>query len=166
MRPFQRGPRGTIPRAVLFVRIMQHLRGYVYVALQFACVGALLLSGPLLPRSLPVALTFLVALLLGLWAVLSMGLGKFRISPYLHPSGQFHRSGPYRFVRHPMYLALILAMLGSLAGDPSPARIGLWLALVLVLVLKLRMEERLLMDRYPGYAAYATSTRRVLPFVY
>lgn len=160
------GPPGTNRRAALFFLIMQQIRGYLYVAVQFACVGVILITGPLLPRSIPFALLLLVSVLLGLWAVLSMGLGRFRISPFLHPSGRFHRRGPYRFVRHPMYLALLMAMFASVAGDFSPVRVCVWLLLLAVLVLKLRMEERLLAARHPDYAPYAAATRRLLPFIY
>jgi protein-S-isoprenylcysteine O-methyltransferase Ste14 len=145
---------------------MHQIRGYLYVAVQFACVGAILLTGPIVPPSVPAALLLLVSVLLGLWAVLSMGLGRFRITPYLHPAGRLHRRGPYRVVRHPMYLALLLAMLGSVAGDPSAARFGVWLLLIGTLVLKLRMEEKLLAERHSEYAAYAATTCRMLPFVY
>jgi len=145
---------------------MQQIRGYLYVAVQFACVGALLLTGPAVPPSLPAVLLLVVSVLLGLWAVLSMGLGRFRISPFLHPSGRLHRRGPYRFIRHPMYLALLMATFASVAGDFSPVRICVWLLLLSVLLQKLRMEETLLAGRHAEYATYAATTRRILPFLY
>jgi protein-S-isoprenylcysteine O-methyltransferase Ste14 len=145
---------------------MRRRRGYLYVAIQFACVGIIALSGPMLPPPLPARLVLASSLVLGLWAVVSMGPGRFRISPYLHPLGRLHRSGPYRFVRHPMYVALILAMLALVLGEISVLRIGAWITLVAVLVLKLRLEEHLLAERYPEYVSYARATRRFLPFVY
>lgn len=136
------------------------------MAVQFGCVGVMLLTGPVVPVWLPARLLLAGAVLLGLWAVFSMGLGRFRISPYLHPSGRLLRTGPYRFVRHPMYLALILAMLALLVDRWSALRIGAWLTLIAVLVLKLRLEERLLATRFPGYARYARTTFRILPYLY
>jgi len=145
---------------------MRKLHGYLLVTLQFFSLAVIALTGPLLPASLPARLVLIAAVLGGLWAVLSMGVGRFKISPYLHRSGRLHRAGPYRFVRHPMYLALLVAMLASVLSEPSAIRAAAWLSLGVVLVQKLRMEERLLTERYPEYAGYARSTRRLLPFVY
>ena len=136
------------------------------MAVQFGCVGVIVLTGPLVPAGLPARLLLVGAVLLGLWAVLSVGLGKFRISPYLHPAGRLLRTGPYRFVRHPMYLSLLLAMLALLIDHWTALRIGAWLTLVAVLVLKLRLEERLLTRRFPEYARYARATYRMLPYLY
>jgi protein-S-isoprenylcysteine O-methyltransferase Ste14 len=77
------------------------------------------------------------------------------------------RSGPYRLVRHPMYAGLVPVMVGM----------GLWLhstataigALIPTVILAIRIvhEERLLRDRLPEYADYASSVRwRMLPGVW
>ena len=136
------------------------------MALQFACVGIIVLTGPAVHLSIAAGLVIATSVFLGMWAVFSMRLGRFHITPTLHPLGQLTRRGPYRLVRHPMYLALILAMLGAVINEPSPIRIAAWLSLVVILVLKLRMEERLLAERYVEYITYAASTWRLLPFVY
>ena len=76
-------------------------------------------------------------------------------------------TGPYRIVRHPMYLA-ILVMFGA-----TPVALGSWwavipsLPLVAVLVARIRVEERLLGDRLEGYREYSQHTRhRLLPGVW
>ncbi|RAO77527.1 methyltransferase family protein [Dyella jiangningensis] len=73
-------------------------------------------------------------------------------------------AGPYRWVRHPMYLGSALAFLAT------PAALGsayAWLGAVpatWALVVRLLDEERLLKERLPGYAAYASRVRfRLLP---
>ncbi len=75
--------------------------------------------------------------------------------------------GPYRYVRHPGYLGVILTQLGTpfLLGSPwalIPA--GLSVALFVVRTL---LEDRVLADELPGYRAYAQQTRsRLLPGVW
>ena len=65
-------------------------------------------------------------------------------------------SGPYRFVRHPGYVATIV---GLVVG--SPMMLGSWwafipaLATVFGLVLRTSLEDRMLIQELPGYAAYA-----------
>jgi protein-S-isoprenylcysteine O-methyltransferase Ste14 len=84
------------------------------------------------------------------------------------PSDRGHLvvEGPYAVVRHPIYSGAMLFLVGiALAVSP-------WMFLGIALLgtvwaLKARVEERLLVARYPGYAAYCERTRyRLCPFVY
>ncbi len=68
-------------------------------------------------------------------------------------------TGPYRFIRHPMYLAVILSILcvplflGSLFSlIPAVLIVGLF-------VLRTSLEDRTLQAELPGYAEYASKTR-------
>ena len=74
--------------------------------------------------------------------------------------------GPYRRLRHPMYLAELALAFGAplLLG----ARLTLLLAVLFAsLVLhRIGVEERVLGERLPGYDAYAARTYRLLPYVY
>ena len=76
-------------------------------------------------------------------------------------------TGPYAFVRHPMYLAVLLFGLGS-----GPA-LGSWwsgLALLPVLIVFVRrtlFEDRMLHDELPGYREYARRVHyRVVPGIF
>ena len=72
-------------------------------------------------------------------------------------------SGPYRYVRHPMYSA-ILVMWPGIALE-----LGSWWALipaamiVIVFVIRTALEDRTLQAELPGYAEYASQTPRFLP---
>ena len=63
--------------------------------------------------------------------------------------------GPYRFVRHPMYAARTVLIIGV------ALMLGSWLALVpaaliaLLLVLRTSLEDRMLTAELPGYREYA-----------
>ncbi|MBU0492823.1 MAG: isoprenylcysteine carboxylmethyltransferase family protein [Chloroflexi bacterium] len=75
--------------------------------------------------------------------------------------------GPYRYVRHPMYVGIILLL-------PSVALfLGSWWALVpagliaVLMVVRTALEDRTLRAELPGYAEYAQQTRyRLLPGVW
>jgi protein-S-isoprenylcysteine O-methyltransferase Ste14 len=76
-------------------------------------------------------------------------------------------TGPYRLVRHPMYLVMIVMFLFI------PLALGSYFALTTVafliplLVLRLQNEEKLLGRELPGYAGYCLRTRfRLIPFVW
>jgi protein-S-isoprenylcysteine O-methyltransferase Ste14 len=74
-------------------------------------------------------------------------------------------SGPYRFVRHPIYTGILLALLGTALATNL-----YWLgACVLVgayFVHSARVEERILADAFPAtYPRYRARTKMLIPFV-
>lgn len=103
------------------------------------------------------------ALALGLWG--AGGLGRYlRVHPRPAQRAQLRTGGAYRFVRHPIYAAVLL---GSTAGAVLAARVeplvGL-LLLTLVLHLKAGYEEGLLRAQFgDAYAVYSSRVPRLLP---
>jgi protein-S-isoprenylcysteine O-methyltransferase Ste14 len=74
-------------------------------------------------------------------------------------------SGPYRFVRHPIYSGLLLGFVGT-----AVATNVLWLAAVAIVgpyfVFSARVEERNLTRTFPGsYPGYRAHTKMLIPFV-
>ena len=112
-----------------------------------------------------------VALLAGL-AVIVLGAGylrrerSFSVLPRPLASGGLVETGPYRFVRHPVYAGLILATFGVALIRVSWLVAALALALALVLDMKRRREEAWLLERFEGYAGYRARTKALVPFVY
>ena len=91
--------------------------------------------------------------------------GNFNIRPDPHPEGRLVTGGPYAWVRHPMYLAVLLAMAAfALGGDAW--QWAAWVALAAVLAAKALREEKGLADLHPGYGAYRARTRAIIPFVF
>jgi len=90
------------------------------------------------------------------------------ISPMPRPTetSVLIQDGIYRRLRHPIYAGLILVALGWSLLMASLAALVLALLLAVILDLKARREEVWLRERYPGYAAYATHTKRFVPGIY
>jgi len=139
---------------------------YFLVMLQFASLAAFALTGPWL-ASVPwlLAVEF-GGLLLGVWALLSVGRGNLYILPDVRAGATFVRRGPYRFIRHPMYAALLLVGAALTLDQPSPMRLAALALLLAVILVKLHYEERLLGAAFPEYARYKQETSRLIPFVY
>lgn len=71
--------------------------------------------------------------------------------------------GPYRLVRHPVYLGEIGAAAGLVAGAPAARNLVALAVLVAAQLVRMRLEERALAQAFPEYAAYAARTPRLLP---
>lgn len=74
--------------------------------------------------------------------------------------------GPYRIVRHPLYLTEEIAVVGILLPYWSAAALLLFLAHLAVQLLRLGNEERVLRAAFPDYADYARRTARLIPGVW
>ena len=75
-------------------------------------------------------------------------------------------SGPYRVVRHPMYLGYTITQLGFCLLNPTWTNIGLYSSAFVLQILRLRAEEDLL-AKDPAYADYMTHTRfRLIPGIF
>lgn len=75
-------------------------------------------------------------------------------------------SGPYAFVRHPIYTGLMLAMIGSAVTEGL-----LWLILFAFyfayFLVSSRSEERMMLAQFPEtYPAYRRRTKMLVPFVF
>ena len=142
------------------------LAGRLLVAAQFALLAWLI--WPLTPqRWTPAALALLAAaVMLGLWTLFHNRPGNFNIRPEPKASTRLVSSGPYRYVRNPMYSAVLLFAAAEVLAYGDAWKILCWVALALVLYAKTLLEERALRALFPGYAAYARRVRRFIPGVF
>lgn len=84
-------------------------------------------------------------------------------SPIPKSDGQLVTNGLYRFVRHPIYSAILLAAMGVLLDAGYWPQLPIALMLYLLLNQKANFEEELLLQRYPDYAKYQRATPRFFP---
>jgi protein-S-isoprenylcysteine O-methyltransferase Ste14 len=87
--------------------------------------------------------------------------------PEADPQSGFVTAGPYRWVRHPIYLGLILVTTGTaLAWGSAVACCIVVLAIVPTFIWRARTEETLLSRTFgESYAAYRRRTRLLLPLI-
>ncbi|MCE7988870.1 MAG: isoprenylcysteine carboxylmethyltransferase family protein [Caldilinea sp. CFX5] len=142
------------------------MRSYLLVLLQFAAILAILLTGPLWARAPWLLAVELAGLALVLWALLAMQLANLHVLPDVRSNAQLVQRGPYRWIRHPMYSAILLATLALVIDAFTWLRLGFWFVLLIDLLIKLHYEERLLAAHYTDYGYYQQQTKRLLPFVY
>jgi protein-S-isoprenylcysteine O-methyltransferase Ste14 len=141
--------------------------GYFLIGLQFALIAVLaLLAAPAFVRGeAPWGAWILMATgaLLAAWAICHNRPGNFNIHPMPRQGGALIEHGPYRWIRHPMYTAVLACGAAcAWAADPPWGWVAL-VALALVLAAKAALEERLMLAMHPGYAGYRRRTGRFLP---
>ena len=74
--------------------------------------------------------------------------------------------GPYRLVRHPLYLGELTAVLGIVLGSRRPLLAGgTWLVCVGLQLARTSYEERNIRAEFPQYDEYAARTKRLIPGV-
>lgn len=135
-----------------------------YVLLLAAPVEAVLVGGAPSWRGLG-----LVLFALGVYGYRRAGaaLGD-ALSPLVspRPDASLVTDGPYRWLRHPMYLSQALIAIGA------PLTLGCrwvtWLAVPAVVLLGVRMwlEDAALARRFPEHSRWAATAKRIVPFVY
>lgn len=90
----------------------------------------------------------LLGVALGIWAVRSLGENNWSVYPTPNEGSSISATGAYKYVRHPMYTALILFFL------PVALRADGWFSwilygvLVFTLFVKILFEERQLIKKH------------------
>jgi protein-S-isoprenylcysteine O-methyltransferase Ste14 len=116
-----------------------------------------------LPYFAGVALLY-VGLAFAVWARAHLGR-NWSGSVTVKQDHELIRSGPYGYVRHPIYTGLLTAVLGTaLASGTVRAAIGL-LIITASLVRKIGTEEAFMRETFPGtYQRYSEEVPALVPF--
>jgi protein-S-isoprenylcysteine O-methyltransferase Ste14 len=120
---------------------------------------------PETPATAPVVLgdgLLLAGLVWSVWAVRTLGR-SFSVIPQARAVVS---AGPYRVVRHPLYLGEIVATLGLAVVRPSAGTFAAWLLLCVLQAFRATHEERLLAATLTDYDGYRRCTRRLVPGLY
>ena len=136
------------------------------VVLQFAAIAAVLLpAGRAGALWTGLAIAFAGIAWVG-WTVLFNRWGNFNIRPEPKAGARLVTAGPYRWVRHPMYLGSVAIGLGACVAGPQVWRIVAWLVLSATLVAQARREEAGLLREFPGYADYRRGRAFLIPGIW
>lgn len=76
------------------------------------------------------------------------------------------QTGPYRLIKHPLYLAEEIAVFGVVLKSLSPVTLALFVLHIGVQVCRIYYEEDLLRRNFPEYASYEESRWRLIPYVW
>jgi protein-S-isoprenylcysteine O-methyltransferase Ste14 len=139
---------------------------YLLVAIQFIGIFYFIFTGSVFPENIYVLIIEIIATLIGVWAVLAMKMHTLTVMPSVKQGGQLCTSGPYRVIRHPMYTAVLLLLLGLLLNNYSHTGLVVFFIVLVDLIVKMNVEEKILIAHYADYKDYMTGTKRIVPFIY
>jgi protein-S-isoprenylcysteine O-methyltransferase Ste14 len=128
------------------------------------------LSAMLLENSLATEIAAMIICLLGLlvciWARVNLA-SNWSFTLDLKKGHELIRTGPYRFIRHPIYTGILLMFLSSaLIVGKLGGVLGLAILLIRFL-LRIAQEEELMTRQFPAeYGEYKKSTNALVPFVW
>jgi protein-S-isoprenylcysteine O-methyltransferase Ste14 len=128
-------------------------------------VVGLILRQEVLSASLAAIALQAFAVALMVWARLTFGRRSFHAtaSP---TEGGLVTTGPYRWLRHPIYTAVCLFSWACCVGHPSWFSLGMASLVTAGGLVRMLAEETLLGVRYPEYKEYARRTKRMVPYVF
>jgi protein-S-isoprenylcysteine O-methyltransferase Ste14 len=104
------------------------------------------------------------AALLMLWARVTFGWRSFHAAANPSEGGLVTR-GPYHWVRHPIYLAILVFVWAGVASRGAVLDALMAIVATAAIAVRIGTEEALVVGRYPEYADYARRTKRLIPFV-
>lgn len=134
--------------------------------LQFGCFAALALGYKVILHDSYWHISQAVGVLLGLWAIFSIKLKHLSIFPEPKDGSLLVTHGPYKWLRHPMYTAVLLFFGPVAVYANSLVAYLIVILLLLTLLVKLHYEERRLNSMFADYRQYQKRSKKLIPFVY
>ncbi len=101
----------------------------------------------------------ITGIVLSIFALGSLGK-SFSIIPQAR---KLIETGPYRIVRHPLYVSELIGVFGLVLAGLTIPKIVIFLLLVALQVYRAFQEEKLLANVFPEYKAYSSKTSRFIP---
>ena len=139
---------------------------YLFVIFQLGALAFIVFTGPLFSISISGLAVEFFGIALAAWAVVIMRSNA-NVTPVPKKSGVLVTWGPYKYIRHPMYIAQIIAVIPLVIDHPSPWRSGALLILIITLLFKLHYEEKRLVDHFgESYNNYQKQSKKLLPFIF
>ncbi|MBN2009818.1 isoprenylcysteine carboxylmethyltransferase family protein [candidate division KSB1 bacterium] len=124
----------------------------------------LLITGNIFSASPFVIGAQVLAIGISVWARRSFKSGGFNI--HAEPKGeQLIVSGPYKYIRHPMYTSALLLIWSSVLSHLSPLEVGIGVIVTTSAFVRIAVEEQFLRARFADYENYSYTTSRIIPFL-
>jgi protein-S-isoprenylcysteine O-methyltransferase Ste14 len=100
-----------------------------------------------------------------IWARANLGR-NWSSRPAVKEHHELVTTGPYAYVRHPIYSGILLAALGT-ALISSIFGVGMFIFVSIAFALRMHKEERIMLELFPEqYPEYQRHTKHLVPFIW
>jgi protein-S-isoprenylcysteine O-methyltransferase Ste14 len=144
-------------------------KGNLLVALQFALL-VLIIGVPLPDLGEEFPSWAIAGGSILVWpGLIILALSIFKLGPSLTASpipkqkSELKTDGLYKLVRHPIYTGLMVTAVGLALEAGSLLKLAIAVVLIFLLNYKAKWEEAFLLNRYPEYRTYMSTTGRFVP---
>ena len=107
----------------------------------------------------------LLSFCLMIWARIIFKLRSFHLTGNTTKGGLV-TNGPFRWLRHPIYAAVIYFAWACLIAFPKFETLIFVIFITGGLFTRMLLEEKALNKEYPEYVEYSKRTKRLIPFIY
>jgi len=144
----------------------QVFKNLILTLIQYSTLLAFLLMSPLMAKGIIWQIMEFLGGVIGVWAIAIMNGSKIHIMPKPRAGAILIRKGPYRIIRHPMYVAIILTLTPLIITHFDWLRFWILMVLFINLILKLTFEESLLLEFFEDYKNYRKTSWRLFPYIF
>jgi protein-S-isoprenylcysteine O-methyltransferase Ste14 len=135
------------------------------LAIMVLALAGLFYTHALISSSRAVIALQAFAVVLLIWARTTFGIRSYHASAS-PTEGGLVTTGPYAFIRHPIYTAVSLFGWAGILAHWRPRSISLGVLLLVGALVRMLCEERLVVERYPEYRQYMARTKRMVPYLF
>ena len=145
---------------------MGNLKSILLTLIQYLSMVYIVLMVPLFSGNAITLSIQLLGIMVGIWSIIEMSKSKLNITPLPRVGSSFINGGPYRIIRHPMYLSLLLFLTPIVLYHYTNVGIMVFGIFLVNLILKLTFEEQLLLETFESYRDYKQHSWRLIPLIY
>lgn len=139
---------------------------YLFVVLQFSCLIYIAISAPVISCNIAGFLVESAGIFLAVHAIYVVKIRNVNITPTVKQNSELVTSGPYKIIRHPMYIAQLIAILPLVIEYYTFDRLLVLVILTVTLLFKIQYEEKQLRAHFSDYSRYSKNTWKIVPYIY
>jgi len=146
--------------------IYQRRETYIYIIMEYALIGVVLATGPVLPSNPILIFIEVIAIWHLLWVLWTNIVSKFNPSYRPKQKTRLIAKGPYQFIRYPFSTSVLLITFALVINHLTILRLIILLLLLATIIFRVRYEEKVFSQYFSDFPIYKQKTCRLIPFVF
>ena len=136
------------------------------LTVQFAALVFLVFTGPVVTQNLFILSLEVFSVFIIVWTLWTIKFDRFSLFNQDGRKSRLVPKGPYMYVRHPIYTAIIILSVCWLVNSLTIPRGFAWIVFIITVYLTINHYEKVLSSRLSDYGLYKQRTYKVIPFIF